>query len=99
MPHAPLIRFVLELLIDESFFEKVGKRNVFRYRPKSVFVPFRAKNAQNAKRLVAGKIEEYRKKESLTSFSLIDARLYRSQFLPLSALRRRTRKKEFAPSH
>ncbi len=99
MPRTPLVRFALELLIDESFFEKVGKRNVFRYRPKSVFVPFRAKNARNAKRLVAQKIEDYRKKESLTSFSLIDARLYRAQFLPLAALSKRSRKKVFIPSH
>jgi len=99
MPRTPFIRFILELLIDESFFERIGKRDVFRYREKSVFVPFRAKNARNAKRLVARKIEDYRKKESPTSFSLIDCRLYRSQFLPSSALSKSSRKKEFVPSH
>ncbi|MFA6407695.1 MAG: hypothetical protein WCV80_03255 [Candidatus Paceibacterota bacterium] len=92
-------RFILEVILDESFFEKKGKKNVFRYREKSAFLPIRAKNARNAKKLIPKKIEEFKTKESITSLSVVDFRFYAQGFLNHNISWGSKKKRKYEPSH
>jgi hypothetical protein len=85
--------------LDESFFEKKGKKDVFRYREKSVFLPIRAKNARNAKKLIPKKVEEFKTKESIISLSFVDIRFYARIFLSRNDSRISKKKKKYEPSH
>jgi len=62
-------RFVLEIIFDESYFEKVGSRKIFRYRTKKEIVLFCAKSDKDAK-ITA-------KKRIVKTRSVIDYRIYK----------------------
>lgn len=48
-----LKRFIVEAVLDRSFFERVNNRNVFRYRTESICRVFFARSLKGAKRLAA----------------------------------------------
>ena len=68
-------RFVLEVVLDVSFFEKVKGKQIFRCRKKSEFIPFEAENAKQARK----KQKRYLKKFLLKNHSsfIITTYLYK----------------------
>lgn len=75
-------------MLDRSFFEKVGTRNVFRYRTESVHRTFRAKSLKNAKQLASKHLTLLLKKHDEKDFgNLVTARLYYGTPIQSSRLR------------
>lgn len=67
-----LKRFVLEVVIDESYFDRDKKgRKVFRYRTRKEYFPLRAKNTKRAR----NKEKEVLRQSKL--FGIITARLHK----------------------
>lgn len=79
-------RFVIEAVLDKSYFEKIKNRNVFRYRMESIHRTFRAISLKRAKHLAAKHLSLLLKQNNETG--IITAYLYQETHIRSSQLRR-----------
>jgi hypothetical protein len=69
--------FVLELVLDASFDERVGGENRFRHRTRSEFIRFKSSDRRRAERKAALRLQKFCKEH--VRGDLVSTRLYKEQ--------------------
>lgn len=92
-----LKRFVVEAVLDRSFFERIKNRKVFRYRTESVYRTFFARSVRNAKRLAAKYLSRLLKERK--ERSIVTAYFHRQTAIADHILFPKPKRKRHIPSH